>query len=53
MYKIKLSSKEAEKLKIVNFRDLELKERFDIEVWVKNNPSILKEKLLIISEQII
>lgn len=53
MYKIKLNSKKAEKLDIVNFSDLKLKERFDIEVWVKNNPSILKEDLLIISEQII
>ena len=53
MYKIKLSSKEAEKLEIINFSDLKLKERFDIEIWVKNNPFILKEDLLIISEQII
>ena len=53
MYKIKLSSKEAEKLEIINFSDLKLKERFDIEIWVKNNPSILKEDLLIVSEQII
>lgn len=53
MYKIKLSNKEAEKLEIINFGDLKLTERFDIETWVKNNPSILKEDLLIISEQII
>lgn len=53
MYKVELSSKKAEQLEIINFSDLKLKERFDIEVWVKNNPSILKEELLIISEQII
>lgn len=53
MYKIKLSSKEAEELETINFSDLELKERFDIEVWIKNNPNILKEDLKIISEQII
>lgn len=52
VYKIDLKSKEVNKLEIVNFSELEVKERFDIEVWVKNNPSILKENLLIISEQV-
>jgi len=50
VYKIKLSSKEAEKLEVVNFKDIEQKE-FDIETWVNDNPSILNEDLLIISEQ--
>ncbi|MDI6723128.1 MAG: hypothetical protein QMD61_00625 [Methanobacterium sp.] len=53
MYKISLKSREVNQLKIVNFSELQVKERFDIEVWVKDNPSILKENLLIISEQIL
>jgi hypothetical protein len=53
MYKVELKTKRAEKLEVVNFSDLQLKERFDVEVWVNNNPMILKEELLIISEQTI
>lgn len=53
MYKISLKSKEVNQLEVVNFSELEVRERFDIEVWVKNNPSILKENLLIISEQVL
>jgi Predicted nuclease of the RecB family len=53
MYKISLKNKEVNQLEVVNFSELQVKERFDIEVWVKNNPSILKENLLIISEQVL
>lgn len=53
MYKVSLKSKEVNQLEVVNFSDLQVRERFDIEVWVKNNPFILKEDLLIISEQIL
>lgn len=53
MFKVELKTKKAEKLNVVNFSDLKVQERFDIEVWIKQNPSILKEDLLIISEQII
>ena len=51
MYKVDLKSKSAKKLKPVRFKDLELKEKFDIEVWFRKNPEILGENLLIISEQ--
>lgn len=51
MYKVDLKSKSAKKLKPIRFKDLELKEKFDIEVWVRKNPEILGENLLIISEQ--
>ncbi len=51
MYKVDLKSKTARKLKPIRFRDLEVKEKFDIEVWVRKNPEILGENLLIISEQ--
>ena len=51
MYKVDLKSKSAKKLKPIRFKDLELKEKFDIEVWIRKNPEILGENLLIISEQ--
>lgn len=51
MYKVDLQNKKLKKLPSVNFSDLEVKERFDIEEWVRKNPDILKEKLLVISEQ--
>lgn len=52
MYEINLEDKKPKELEIVNFSDLELKEEFDIEVGITENPSILKEELLIISEQL-
>ena len=53
MYKVDLRDKSVKRLTVVNFSDLELKERFDIEVWVRKNPEMLKEDLLIVSEQIL
>lgn len=35
MYKINLENKKVDSLEIVNFGDLSVKERFDIEEWVK------------------
>lgn len=35
MYKISLKSREVNQLEVVNFSDLQVKERFDIEAWVK------------------
>jgi len=51
MYKVDLKNKSAKKLTPIRFKDLELKEKFDIEVWVRKNPEILGENLMIISEQ--
>ncbi|MDI3476708.1 MAG: hypothetical protein PWQ59_233 [Thermoanaerobacterium sp.] len=51
MYKVDLKSKTARELKPINFRELEVKEKFDIEIWVRKNPGILGENLLVISEQ--
>ena len=53
MYKVDLKNKSAKKLTPVRFKDLELKEKFDIEVWVRENPEILGENLLIVSEQML
>ena len=53
MYKVDLKNKSAKKLTPVRFKDLELKEKFDIEVWVRKNPEILGENLLIVSEQML
>ena len=51
MYKVDLKNKSAKKLQQIRFSDLEIKEKFDIEVWIRKNPEILGEILLIISEQ--
>ncbi len=51
MYKVDIKTKTARKLKPIRFKDLELKEKFDIEPWIRKNPDILGEKLLVVSEQ--
>ncbi len=51
MYKVDVIGKKLKKLEVINFGDLEVEERFDIEVWVRENPEILGEPLLIVSEQ--
>lgn len=51
MYKVDVIGKKLKKLEVINFKDLELKEKFDIEVWVRKDPEILGENLIIISEQ--
>ena len=51
MYKVDLKNKTAKKLTPIQFKDLELEEKFDIEAWVRKNPKILGENLMIISEQ--
>ncbi len=35
----------------IKFSEFEIKERFDIEEWIRKNPDILKENLLVIGEQ--
>jgi len=51
MFKVDLKSKSTKYLNPIKFGDIELKEKFDIEVWIRKNPKILGENLLIISEQ--
>lgn len=51
MFEVNIGTKEVKKLEIVNFSELQVQEKFDIEVWIRDNPTILKESLLIISEQ--
>ena len=51
MYQVDVKNKRLKKLTPIKFSEFEIRERFDIEEWVKKNPDILKENLLIIGEQ--
>jgi len=51
MYQVDIKSKKLKKLTPIKFSEFEIKERFDIEEWIKKNPDILKENLLVIGEQ--
>jgi hypothetical protein len=50
MYRVQIEKKQLTKLPLVSFADLGLKERFDIQEWIANEPSILGENLLIIAK---
>ena len=52
MYRVQIEKKQLTKLPLVSFADLGLKERFDIQEWVANEPSILGEDLLIIAKEL-
>jgi len=52
MYRVQIEEKQLTKLPLVSFADLGLKERFDIQEWVANEPSILGEDLLIIAKEL-
>jgi len=51
MYKVDLEKRKLKKLSSAKFSDLKVKETEDIEEWIRKNPDILKEDLLIISKQ--
>ena len=51
MYQVDIKNKKLKKLAPIKFSDFEIKERFDIEEWIRKNPDILKENLLVIGEQ--
>ena len=48
MYRVDIENKRLIKLSPTQFSTLKLKERYDIEEWIKKTPEILEEKLLII-----
>ena len=51
MYQVNVNDKKLKKLRSIDFSDLQIREAFDIEEWIKKDPEILKEELLIIGEQ--
>lgn len=53
MYKVDIEGKTLTKLKSPLYRDLNLKERFDIQEWVESDATILGEELMIIAKELV
>jgi len=53
MYKVDLENKKLIKIPKTTFSELNVKERFDIQEWIKGTPEILGEELLIIGKELI
>ena len=51
MYKVNVANKTLTKLTEVKYSKLRLRERFDIQEWIENSPSILGEDLLILAKE--
>lgn len=51
MYKLKTDEKQLVQLDSSTFKSLGLKERFDLQEWIRNNPEVLGEPLLIIQKE--
>lgn len=51
MYKVNKTTKILEKVNETSFKDIECKERQDLQEWIVSNPSILGEELLIIQKE--
>jgi hypothetical protein len=51
MFRINKDQKTAEKIKARTFSELGIKERYDLQEWIVNNPEILGENLLIIQKE--
>ena len=51
LFRVNLDSKQSSRVQEVDFSQLGLKERKDIQEWVAANPSILGEDLLVISKE--
>lgn len=52
MYKVDIKNKKLTKIPVASFKELNLKERFDIQEWIDSTPDILGEELLIISKEL-
>ncbi|MFS6938588.1 endonuclease NucS domain-containing protein [Neisseria animaloris] len=52
MYQVDIQEKRLRKLDNPTFSQLQLRERFDIQEWIANEPSILGEELLIIGKEV-
>ena len=51
LFRVNYKNKESEGISEINFADLELQERRDIQEWIIKNPAILGEELLIITKE--
>ncbi|MDQ2088070.1 DUF4268 domain-containing protein [Herbivorax sp. ANBcel31] len=51
MYKLNIDNNSLEKVKETSFADNEIKERSGIEEWIRKDPTILEEDLLIIAHE--
>ena len=51
LYRIHPESKTLQSVQEVNFSDHNFKERYDIQEWIEESPSILGEKLLIVAKE--
>ncbi len=51
LFRVDTNTKKSEVMKEVNFSDLGLRERLDIQEWVADNPSILGDDLIIIGKE--
>ena len=51
MYKVDRDSKTLQKIDAANFKDLNVKERKDLQEWIANQPDVLGEELLIIQKE--
>jgi len=51
MYKVNITSKTLEKIEKVDFKDIDCKERRDLQEWIAGQPDVLGEELLIIQKE--
>ena len=51
LFRVDINTKKSEVMREVNFSDLGLRERLDIQEWVADNPSILGDDLLMIGKE--
>ena len=51
LFRVDINTKKSEAMREVNFSDLGLRERLDIQEWVADNPSILGDDLLMIGKE--
>ena len=53
LFKVDIDKKIAEELQPTKFKTLDLWERKDIQEWVKDNPGLIEEDILILSLELI
>lgn len=53
MYQVDIQNKKMNKLRTPTFSELNLSERYDIQEWIDDKPSILGEELLIIGKEVL
>ena len=51
LFKVDIDKKIAEELQPTKFKTLDLWERKDIQEWVKDNPGLIEEDILILSSE--